>query len=283
MKKYQKLNDNRYLCDLNFDSATDEQKIALLNQIIDNELGKPEEEVDIALVDECMAFIADLDGNRFHKSDEELTAGLQAILHGNRQTDNADSPSAIILSFKQFAKVASIFIAAALALVAIFAVAAQIVPAEDTTDSSTTTVPVVPTPHDVVITIDGIETAAYSSVDALLKGEKLNIQYPAELPDSIRLEQVDLRRYENNQMEITFRFNTADLQFHVCSNVLSTGENENAQELTRLTYGEFAFVLYLLSDGAYEAICGLGEYTYRINCTNYDDLVFMLSHLKSAN
>ena len=63
--KNNRLKDNDFLTNLNMDNATDRQKIALLNRIIDNELDKPESEVDMTLVDECMAFIADLEGNKF--------------------------------------------------------------------------------------------------------------------------------------------------------------------------------------------------------------------------
>ena len=280
--KNNRLKDNDFLTNLNMDNATDRQKIALLNRIIDNELEKPESEVDMTLVDECMAFIADLEGNKFQKTDDELTANLQKIMFGESRKGSATQIPPNSKGFKQYAKSFSILIAATLALVALLAVAASFFPTESTSAPTTTAAPQMIHPQDVVICIDGIETAAYSSVDALLKGENLNVSYPSKFPTDIRLERVDLWRHENNQVDLTLHFNTTDLQFQVCSNELFSDSSEGKQELTHFTVAEFMFTLYRLENGTYEATCTVGEYAYRITCINYADLILMLNHMTES-
>ena len=54
------LKSNDFLCSLNMSKATKEQKIKWLLQIIDNELDKPEEEIDYHLFNEATAYFKEL-------------------------------------------------------------------------------------------------------------------------------------------------------------------------------------------------------------------------------
>lgn len=56
-----RLRNNDFLTALDFDALSDEQLTDLLQQIIDNELNKPEEEADLSLVDACDALLGDLE------------------------------------------------------------------------------------------------------------------------------------------------------------------------------------------------------------------------------
>ena len=274
--KYNRLKDNDFLTDLNMDNATDEQKITLLNRIIDNELKKNDADMD--LIEECMAFIADLDGNKFQKTDSELNANLQKILLSENRKSTAVKTPSPKRGLGQTFRALSVLFAATLALAALLAIAANFFPTEGPAVS--TTVSTQPVRHgDVIICIDGIETAAYSSVDALLQGENLHMQYPSNLPKGVELEQVDLWHHENDQMVLTLRFNTTNLQFQVCSNALFSNNLEGKQEMTHFTVGEFTFTLYHLNSSTYQAICTAGEYTYSVSCINYSELIAILNDL----
>ena len=276
--KYNRLNDNDFLTDLNMNNATDRQKIALLNRIIDNELEKSD--ADMALVDECMAFIADLDRNQFQKTDEQLTANLRKIMWADSPKSTAVQTSAPRYRMKTYLRSASILFAATLAIAALLVIAANIFPTNDPAASNTVSAQTA-SPRNVVICIDGIESAVYSSVDDLLEGEKLHIRYPSRLPEGIRLEQVDLWWHENGEMKLSFAFNTTDLQFQVCSNALFSDTAEGKQELSRLYAGELAFTLYRLNGNTYQAICTAGEYTYSITCIHYENLISMLNQFRT--
>lgn len=56
-----RLRNNDFLTALDFDALSDEQLTDLLQQIIDNELNKPEEEADLSLVNACDALLGDLE------------------------------------------------------------------------------------------------------------------------------------------------------------------------------------------------------------------------------
>lgn len=65
------LNSNEFLLSLDMRNATKEQKIKWLLQIIDNELDKPEEEIDYHLFNEATSYFNELVKGEEHISDRE--------------------------------------------------------------------------------------------------------------------------------------------------------------------------------------------------------------------
>lgn len=71
--------DNNQLVQHDMDNATNEQKIAWLYRIIDNEIKKPEDKTDSNLILECYDCIAELTPDDERLTSDELAVRLEKI------------------------------------------------------------------------------------------------------------------------------------------------------------------------------------------------------------
>lgn len=261
-----KLKDNDFLTRLNMEHGTDEQKIALLNQIIDNELEKPENEVDMELVEECMSFIRDLDGGKFAKSDKELADGLQKIQSAPAESEPGRArPAKILRPRKPFFKVAAIFAAAALLVAATLAVAARIGGQPDQTSRPD------PAPAEPTVT-------NYATVDAMYLSEKLDILYPSLLPADVSVENIRMLSYEDGKVDVIYEFSSPDLEFTVCNYNFSKYSVTDAQIALEFNGYVFGFTGY--PDGSWKAVCLVNGYAYSVRCANYQIILDVAKNLK---
>lgn len=261
-----KLKDNDFLTRLNLDHADDGQKIALLNQIIDNELEKPESETDMDLIEECMGLIRDLDGERFTKTDAELAAGLQKIRSASGQPAPDRARPGKTRPRRPFIKVAAILAAALLIVAASLAVAANIGGPPDQ---------VSPTP-------DPAETAKtvtrYTTVDELFASERLNVLYPAALPKGVAIENIRVTSYDGGKVDLIYEFSSPDLEFAVYNYDLS--KYSVSQEQITLEINGYPFGFSYLPDGSCKASCVINGYAYAVHCTNYQAILNVVQNLK---
>lgn len=279
--KNKKLKNNDFLIGLDFDHANNEQKIALLNQIIDNELEKPENDVDMSLVEECMAFIDDIDCGRFAKNEEALNVRLQKIIYATEPKKLPAPPKKPTVNYRRIVRTVGGCAAALVLIVTSLTVAARMNGYGNAIDwvvamSSPADQPKLPT--EIIFLHKGDETIEYNSIEELLHTENLNVMYPSALPRNTKIESVRLTNYEEGQFDLAFTFNNADISFSVCNFDLSSHIITDENALT-FTTGGHTFTI-ITRDGKFQANYVNDEYAYRLTCDNYEKLLDIIEHLR---
>ncbi len=294
--KNSKLKNNDFLISQNIDNATTEQKIALLNQIIDNELEKNEDQADMTLVDECMAFIEELEGGQFVKSNEELCAGLQRIMAkaASKKTVKSARTNQARVQFSRTVLKRLIMLGAIIIILLMTSIAAT---AERTNYDSfadwldANLWKLIP---GVVYEIDGntvyksTKYEEYSSVNKFVKKTGLNVLYPAELPEGFELKNIARTFYSDdpNEFEISFSYNSLDIQFNAI-NYKKQRYDYHYFEFTEDDIGlievDGRTVSVISTPYGFQANFLDDQYAYSISCANYDNLLFILNHLKGTN
>lgn len=134
--------------------------------------------------------------------------------------------------------------------------------------------------------IDGIEivksdyTKKYATIEELLLSEKLDILYPAALPDGVKIESLRIYDYDN-QLEIYFLFNTNDINLTI-KNSYSVNMESISKEDGIMTYtvGDINFYITSKNNEIYQGIAQINGYEYLINTTNHDLMIYIISNLK---
>lgn len=285
--KDRRFENNDFLIGLNLDHATDEQKIALLNRVIDNELNKPADEVDMSLVEECMAFIDDIDAGRFTKTDGQLYAALQKIMFESEQKKVPASVQNAAWDYKRIVKYIGGIAAVLVLLLVSVTLTARINGYHNAYDwivaqVGDTSASPDERPSEAIILYKGDEATEYDSIEALLQAENLNVLYPASLPQGTKIESLKLTTYEEGQFDLSFSFNSLHISFSVCNFNLSDYVITSEEALT-LSVNGHTFTVGPTPDGKFHANYVTDQYAYRLTCTDYDELLNMIEHLKSLD
>ncbi len=272
-----KLKDNDYIIDLNMDSSTKEQKIAWLNQIIENELEKPEDKIDIDLINECIKFIKDLDDEACKLNGEQISDNLVKLKIEVTQEAKKKSRRSVL---KFSAILAAVFIIS-LSTVSIAAYATGYDNAWDFVSHSIEQLfGMEPGLSDIIcITIiNGTESKSYKNLEELLEYENLDIMYPAWLPDGVTITKVWQTTISDNNWILSFYCTDGQLKISIENNYSTNIE----QTTDVIIYENNNFLYYILetNEKTYQAVCHFEGYEYIIEYSNYDNLIIILNNMK---
>ena len=283
MIPHEKIKDNNFLCNLDMDNATREQKIAWLCQIIKNETEKPEDERDVDLISECSDYLYELSEDDLRFSEEELQQGLAKI------KQNHQASGATILPMKKRRKrlirVAIIFAATFAVLFSGITVAAKTQGYTNAWDFVSQNVDKIlrmkpgDTIEDENITlIKGEESIIYASIEELIKEENYSILYPSKLPDGVKIQGIVQQNISDDVMILTFQTSDPNLLFSI-SNNYSISEND-LQNLETYQNSRITFYIDIKPNNVYQAIGYFENHEYHIIYNDYKTLTSILDNLK---
>lgn len=282
------LKNNDFLLNLNFDNLTNEQKSAVLAQIIDNELNKPEKDIDSEFVSECLAYLNELSGESFQKSEDELNAGLMQIYakggDSKESTDLSTPQNSHSRRRKILLKTAVILAAALIVVFSSFTVIAKVAGYDSLDEWVSANLDKLFDLKPGEYEMDGItikigdEERRYKSLEELVEKEHLDIMYPTVLPDNMKVSEVRKIDYEGGNFEILILFNSYNSGISVHNYNLSEyalPDDIDTIQSNGNTYGYFQ-----TPDGRFQANCVTAGYAYCITCDKYDDLVTIIQGMK---
>ena len=284
MTRLECIKSNAFLLGLNMNKATKEQKIQWLCQMIDNETDKPEEETDFALIGECSAYLRELSDKAAEATKEQKRRILQQIKAHHNQTATR-SAKVLRPNWKTTRKVVAIAIAAALILTLTLSVIAKVkgyssaweyvkenvqriigLDAGDKMDDNGIT----------LIKNDGV--VAYKSIEELLESEGLDIMYPSELPDGVRITKISEQIISQNHTIYCYKFSDENL-----SVLVSTKQEVSPEDLEKYEFISTERVMFYTEKtevGIHQAIGHDGKYEYRIYCNDYGVLIKILNAMR---
>lgn len=282
----------RYLNRINQLSESDMRDFIVLHRLLEVEMSKSPEEMDLKLIDECSAQIDELAGEGPKHSSAVIQAKIKQILGEptSRVSRNRAKVKAIpAVDTKNRHCIQKFFIILAASLLLLYSsltVAAKIQGYGNAWEF-------VAQKFIEVFNLDSgesLETGSfdfimedkcvvYNSVEALLREENLDILYPNFTTDTPPLKSV--RKYtQNNNSKFVFIFNNTSLSFVVCN--YYTYDNQAVENLQTIDTNKYQFYIKLLPDGTYQATSQLNGFEYTLNHDNYDELVKIIKSMKGS-
>ncbi len=276
MKEKIQSNSDSVIQESFFESATDEQKVRALNIIIDRELEKPENEVDMELVRSCMDTIENIHGGVRKRSNKELKENLKRI------TSSQSEHHYSTFKYKRFVRVASIMLMVMVVLGMSVTVMARVAGYSSTFEWVSDHIEEIlgwsPGTHEKEgITIyRGESSKYYDTIEELLISENLDILYPSSLPNGIKLRSVSITEYDGNKFTLTFIFNTDSIGISVFNYDLSSHifDTEDTITINGIEYSISQFPEWYQADYVTE------KYAYTIMSDDYDSLIDLLNSMK---
>ncbi len=121
------------------------------------------------------------------------------------------------------------------------------------------------------------ETAQYASMEELLAAEKLNIMYPAKLPEGVKITEVRVIPGENGKETIEIKTN--DTKTFICidlsmNNIDDTFADCEIIEINNISY-------YIHKEYRYAVACYNGDYYY-IQANNHENVILIINHMKES-
>lgn len=287
MTRLESIKSNAFLLGLNMSKATKEQKIQWLCQIIDNETDKPEDEIDFALIGECSAYLRELSEKAAEATKEQKQRILQQIKARHNQTATK-SAKVLRPNWRKMGKIVAIAATVAAILLSTLTVLAKVngyssaweyvkeniqkiigMDAGDRMDDGGITL------------IKNDEAVAYQSIEELLEKENLDILYPSELPNSIRITQVSQQLISEDYTMYSIHFNALEQSIAISSK--RNFSEEYLEQYRELVYPFFTVYIVKEENEMYQAVFFDGKYEYLICCNNYEVLIDILNSMKGVS
>lgn len=258
-------------------ALSDEEKIARLFGIIDEEKDKPEDQTDVELIAACTEYVSELLGCGADASGERPEPSrtprrLMAERHGRLRG--------------RFRMQHTLSAFVAVIMVCVFCVGAFAFQKEESISISSLLQDLsrdAKIGEDIYIngftyTIRG-KSKVYQNTSELAKHNDLDIYYPAELPGNTRIERIlmDVSFAESNKGSLTYVFTTSNISFSIeCKEHVDT--SQYVYDTIETVCGTFYVIN--IDDSAYQAVCQTEKYGYCVLAKDMESLRIILKGLK---
>ena len=213
-----KLNNNDYLIKLNMSDAPRDVRMQWLCKIIDNEMAKNIDEIDMDLVNECQEELDELmqETRAEHASEQAAITSAEPEYAGNlasrgRVYEKNYGAGHRTVRTRLVALVAAVIVVfSSMAVISVVAksqgyVSAFEFVAEKAKEIFNSKKGTVIKDGNIAIIRNG-QTKNYASIDELVQQEDLDIMYPTELPEELKIEKVMITELSNGKNVIDFIF-----------------------------------------------------------------------------
>ena len=295
MKKInqKQFNNNDYLTRLNMSDAPRDVRMQWLCRIIDNEMAKNVDEIDMELVNECQEELAELMAEerteRFAGQDASTSAESEyagnlssrgrthakghTACYAKKRIRLASLIAAVVIlaSFASLSVVAS-FKGYASAFEYVSAMAKDLFNMNDGEMVED---------GNITIIKNG-EYTNYTSIEQMVQEEKLDIMYPTNLPDGLEIEKIIMVDLEDGKTSIEFIFSNIKTSLLI-NNYYSIKQEDLESNNSSILKTNCSTFYMVKKDITYHGICYKGNNEYLINSDNYDLLITLIYALAGEN
>ncbi len=269
-----------------------DEEISRLYQIIENELQKPEDEMDSSLIAECSDFIEEIRQEQGEQQSIDYDQTLESI-YAKIEGLNAGQPANVpqVAKRLRFPRRKRMVIRLSVAMIAILVlmmsitvvavhngyssaweyIAANIKEIMDMSGGESENT------GNITMIINNHGTH-YSSIEELLEQEQLDIMYPSVLPENVKLQKVT--QYDSEENGIAWDFQTSDdkLGFTVYNSYRTP--LDAIGNVVEYQTEQLNFVIIQMNDQTYHAIAQQNGYEYIIRYDNYNELLRIIKGMK---
>ena len=267
-------------------STSREKLISYLYQLIELELEKPENKVDMDLIAECSAYLADLQEGQDELSDEEIQLQLQKI-KAQVLVDNSVVLSKNKPIKKKFShRLLKVFLPIAAAFLVLFLTLSVLASVNGTTIGefiSDNLQKISKLSKGETVEVGNItvykstKVSTYQTIEDFLSQENLDILFPQPLPSGISIEFIQIDHLNETHTIIAFLFEGKDIQMTVRNTYQM---NYNAAEYSdKMTVGDITYYVYP-SDNFFLISAQYNGYEYTLESSNFDLLKQFITNMK---
>lgn len=266
----------------------DVQEFLTINRMLDEEMEKPEADMDIALVEDCLDYIEVVMSENTHFDEKTLDERYRQVLAKASPKQDAKAAK-IIKNKKRSARKFFLVLAATITvLFATLTIAAKVCGYKNAwefvrqkaLDLRWFEKGEVIEENGITLTGNG-ELKTFATFEDFLESEGLNIMYPQSLPEGLKIESIFKYCYEDGRRIYTIQFNLENASL-VISDSISTNagifSSDNTFEIENET-----FHIISIDDHTYQAVCQTSDWEYTINAPNYETLLTLLQNMKGSN
>lgn len=134
---------------------------------------------------------------------------------------------------------------------------------------------------DGITFVKGEDAVIYSSMEELIEAEQIDILYPANLPNDIRVTKIMQMHMSDSHSVLSFHFDIENLSFSVSN--LSEISNTDLLEKEIYQFNDMTFYIDAFSNGTYQAIGYYNNYEYRIIYNEYNTMIEIINNLKGID
>ena len=285
-----KLNNNDYLIKLNMSDAPRDVRMQWLCKIIDNEMAKNIDEIDMDLVNECQEELDELmqEARTERASEQAAITSVEPDYAGNlasrgRVYEKNYGAGRRTVRTRLVALVAAVIVVfSSMAVISVVAksqgyVSAFEFVAEKAKEIFNSKKGTVIKDGNIAIVRNG-QTKNYASIDELVQQEDLDIMYPTELPEELKIEKVVVMEVSDEKRDIAIIFKDTMTTMSIY-NYFSMNQELIEQEAFSIIESN-SIVFYLLKfENSYYAICHKENIEYTIITQNHDHLKILINSL----
>lgn len=265
----------------------DVQEFLSIHRTLEEEMRKPDEEMDIDLVEECLAYIELVMGEDTKFDEKTLDAKYKETLAKTSPKQDA-RPVKITRSKKR--SVRKFFFVLAATITVLFTtltIAAKICGYKNAWEfirqkalemKNFNTGEIVEESGFTLIGNNREEE--FKSFEDFLTTENLNILYPQPLPQELHVETIYKYTLGDGKNSYAIMFNKTDVSL-IISNYSSVDIDSFAFVETFLTAGG-TFYIIQNENNTYQAICQTNNMEYIVNTSDYDTLMLLLQNTKGT-
>lgn len=280
----------RYLNRINQLSESDMRDFIILHRMLEVEMSKSPEEMDLKLIDECSAQIDELAGEGPKHSSAVIQAKIKQILGeptSRVSRNRAKVKTITAVDTKNRHRVRKFFVILSASLLLLYSsltIAAKVQGYSNAWEF-------VAQKFIEIFNLDSGESleagsfdfimederVEYESVEALLREENWDILYPQYIPERISL--VSVRKVvHDDKTKLVFTFSDTALSITVKN--YYTFDSSVTNNLEKHDIGALRFYIKKLSNGTYQAICQFNNFEYTINHNNYNELIQIIKNME---
>lgn len=119
------------------------------------------------------------------------------------------------------------------------------------------------------------ESTFYPSIEDLIAAERLEIMYPAKLPDGVSVTEVRVMPREGGKETIEIK--TTDKNVLICVDLSMESNGDTFLDCERIEINNIGY--YIHKEYLFAAACYNGDYYY-IQANNYENILWIINHMK---
>ena len=281
----------RYLNRINRLSENDMRDFIVLHRMLEVEMSKSPDEMDLKLIDECSVQIDELAGEGPKHSSAVIQAKIKQILgeptsSASRNRAKAKAITAVDTKNRHCVRKFFVILAASLLLLySTLTVAAKMQGYDNAWEFITQKFIEIfnldsgeSLEEDSFTFIMEDERIVYDSVEIFLKEENLDVLYPDYLPKSTSLKSVQKYNATEDKFKIAFAFN--DNSFSLIIKNYYTYDYSVTEGQEEIQTSVCLFKLVQLENGQFQATCQHEGYEYTITHVNHSELLNVINSMK---
>ena len=259
-----------------------------INRMLDEEMKKPEAEMDAALVEECFNYFDVILGEDPVIDEETLDAKYKEVLARAEQKQPAQ-PAKVIKSKKHSVRKFFFILAATITvLFATLTIAAKICGYDNAWEFVyQKAIELKLFDSGEIINGNGItligsdEPKTFATFEEFLESESLDVLYPQSLPNDLKPKTISKYAVPDGRCSYTIQFN--DNRTSIIIRNYYSVDSEDLAGADMCFVNELMFYVYKNENGTYQALCNDDVYEYAISTSDYDTLMIILQNMKGSS